>query len=157
VSTVLSDDLRRDRATAVTLFAADADALARPYGAGKWSARRVLVHLADAVGVQYDRLRRLQADDKPLLWAFDPDRWAEHLRYDQRDLRLAQALFTANYDAIIEIASLTPSERYERAGVHSESGRKTFAEVLTFVHWHTRHHLDQVEAAVAGATWTPPG
>ena len=42
-----------------------------------------------------------------------------------------------------------------RAGVHSEAGRKTFAEVLTFVHWHTRHHLGQVQAAVDGTTWAP--
>ena len=157
MSTLLIDDLRRDRAAALALFAAEPRTLLQPYAPGKWNGRRVLIHLADALGVQLDRLRRLQADEKPLLWAFDPDRWAEHLRYDQRSLALAQGLFVANCDAIIELATQTPADRYERAGVHSENGKKTFVEILAFVHWHTRHHLDQVAAAVAGTTWTPAG
>src|SRR4051812_38776607 len=132
MSTLLIDDLRRDREDGLILFLADPSALAQPYAPGKWSGRSMLLHLADALGVQLDRLRRLQADEKPLLWAFDPDRWAEWLRYDQRSLQVAQALFAANCDAIIEIASLTGADRYERAGVHSEAGRKTFAEVLAF-------------------------
>jgi hypothetical protein len=155
VSTLLIDDLRRDREEALRLFAADPAALARPYAPGKWNGHQVLVHLADAVGVQLDRLRRLQADDKPMLWAFEPNHWAERLLYHRRSLAVAATLFSANLDAIIELATLIPAERYERAGIHSETGRKTFAEVLTFVHWHTHHHLGQVRAAVGGGQWTP--
>ena len=135
MSTLIIDDLTRDRADALRYFAADSNLLQQTYAPGQWSARMVLVHLADAVGVQLDRLRRLQADEKPLLWAFDPNRWASHLAYEQRDLNIAAALFVANLDAI------------------AEAGRKSFGEVLAFVHWHTRHHLDQIEAAVAGRTW----
>ena len=155
MSTLLIDDLRADRAEAQRLFAADPIGLARPYAPGKWSGAWVLHHLADAIAVQHDRLRRLQADDKPLLWAFDQDRWANFLGYARRDLRVSAALFAATCDSIIELATLVPSDRYELAGVHSEAGRKTFAEVLTFVHWHTRHHLGQVQAAVDGTIWTP--
>jgi hypothetical protein len=115
----------------------------------------VLIHLADAVGVQLDRLRRLQADAKPLLWAFDPDRWAGNLHYESRDLKISGALFAANLDAIVEIAQLTPTDCFARSGVHSEKGTVVFLQVLDFVHWHTRHHLDQVQAAVAGTTWKP--
>lgn len=153
MSTLLSDDLKRDRADALALFAADPTALTRPYSPGKWSGRQVLLHLTDANGVLLDRLRRLQADAKPLLWAFDQNAWDEHLHYDRRDLTIASALFTATLDAIVELAILVPPERFERVGVHSEIGRKTFAEVLAFIHQHNQHHLDQVRAAVQGKTW----
>lgn len=150
----LADDLRRDRAEALALFAADPAALRRAYAPGKWSGRQVLLHLTDASGVLLDRLRRLQADAKPLLWSFDQDAWVQHLATDQRDLAIAGALFAATLDTIAELARLVPADRRERAGIHSEIGRKTFAEVLAFIHEHNQHHFAQVRAAVAGTTWT---
>lgn len=153
MSSLLSDDLKRDRDEGLELFAADAAALARPYAPGRWSGRYVLLHLTDANGVLLDRLRRIQAEAKPLLWAFDQDAWAEHLLYERRALSTAAALFRATLDAIAELAMLVPSERFERAGIHSEIGRKTFAEVLAFIHHHNQHHLGQVRAAVQGKIW----
>ena len=153
MTALLIEDLRRDREEVLALFAADPAALARPYAPGKWSARHVLLHLTDANGVLLDRLRRLQGDAKPLLWAFDQDAWAEHLHYERRDLKTAAALFGATLDTIIELAALVPAERFQRAGIHSEIGRKTFAEVIAFIHDHLQHHLGQVRAAVQGKIW----
>lgn len=153
MSTLLSDDLKRDRDEALALFSTDAAVLARPYAPGKWNGRQVLLHLTDANGVLLDRLRRLQADAKPLLWAFDQDAWGKHLHYDQRDLTIASALFVATLDTIAELANLVPPERFARAGIHSEIGRKTFAEVLAFIHQHNQHHFDQVRACVQGKVW----
>src|ERR1043165_2862943 len=41
MTTLLIEDLRRDRDDALALFAADAAALAQPYAPGKWSGRHV--------------------------------------------------------------------------------------------------------------------
>jgi uncharacterized damage-inducible protein DinB len=153
MSTLLIDDLRRDRDELLALFDADPVALSRSYAPGKWSGRYVLLHLTDANGVLLDRLRRLQADAKPLLWAFDQDAWAQHLHYERRDLATARQLCVVTLDTIAELAELAPSERFERAGIHSEIGRKSFAEVLAFIHQHNQHHLGQVRCAVQGKTW----
>lgn len=153
MTALLIDDLKRDRDETLVLFAADPAALARPYAPGKWNGRQVLLHLTDANGVLLDRLRRLQADAKPLLWAFDQDAWAQHLHYERRNLATAAALFAATLDTIIELAALVPAERFVRAGIHSEIGRKTFAEVIAFIHDHNEHHLGQARAAVQGKIW----
>ncbi len=152
MSTLLIDDLQNDRRRANEFFAADATQLEKTYAPGKWSVRYILIHLTDSNTVLLDRLRRLQADDKPLLWGFNENHWAEHLHYEKRDLAVAAKLFNATIDAIIELATLTPASRYERHGVHSEIGRKTFAEVLSFVHAHNVHHLEQMNAAVNGSS-----
>lgn len=153
MTALLIEDLRRDRDEALALFAADPALLARPYAPGKWNGRQVLLHLTDANGVLLDRLRRLQGDAKPLLWAFDQDAWAQHLHYDRRDLKTAAALFAATSDTIAELATLVPAERFERVGIHSEIGRKTFAEVIAFIHDHNQHHLGQVRTAIQGKIW----
>jgi hypothetical protein len=116
MSTLLIDDLRNDRDQALEFFAAEPTVLARTYAPGKWSARQILLHLTDANGVLLDRLRRLQADDKPLLWAFNQNHWAEHLKYDKRDLRLATDLFAATINTIAELAALTPGGNCGRWG-----------------------------------------
>lgn len=131
--------------------------LSRSYAPGKWSMRQVLLHLVDCEGVLLDRLRRLAADDKPLLWAYDQDRWVAELAVGGRSLETAAALFAATRNAVIELSTLLPADRHARAGVHSETGRKTFAEVLETVHRHNAHHLEQVRACAAGNLWQSAG
>jgi hypothetical protein len=131
--------------------------LARSYAPGKWSMRQLLLHLVDSEGVLLDRLRRLAADDKPLLWAYDENRWVEELAIGGRSLETAAALFAATRNAVIELSTLLPADRHGRAGIHSEAGRKTFAEVLEGVHHHNAHHLEQVRACAAGTLWRAAG
>jgi len=155
VSQQLRDDLARARDETLGFFRATGAAeLGRSYAPGKWTMRQLLIHIADAETVLFDRLRRLQAEEKPLLWAFDENRWAEHLLYDRRSLEVAGALFAATRGAVIELAAIIPAERHVRAGIHSEAGRKTFAEVLAHVLWPHQHHHEQIRACAAGAAWT---
>ncbi len=131
--------------------------LERSYAPGKWSMRQVLLHLVDAEGVLLDRLRRLAADDKPLLWAYDENLWVAELATSGRSLETAAALFAATRDAVIELSTLLPADRHGRAGIHSETGRTSFAAVLETVHRHNAHHLEQVRACAAGTQWPGAG
>jgi hypothetical protein len=131
--------------------------LARSYAPGKWSMRQLLLHLVDHEGVALDRLRRLAADDKPLLWAYDQDRWVAELATGGRSLETAAALFAATRNAVIELSALLPADRHSRAGIHSEAGARTFAEVLEGLHRHNGHHLEQVRACAAGTPWRSAG
>ncbi len=145
------------RDVTLAAFAATPEQLARSYAPGKWTLRQLLLHLVDTEGVLLDRLHRLAADDKPLLWPFDENRWMAELGGGARSLATAATLFTATRAAVLELASLVPPERWTRAGVHAEAGRTTFGEVLQKVHRHNAHHLEQVRACIAGTAWRPPG
>lgn len=135
-------------------LAATSEALAHTYAPGKWTARQMLFHIIDVECVFGDRLKRAVADAKPLYWAIEPDRWTARLVYPERSFAVAGQLFFAQHAALLELLhSMTPAE-WDRPGIHSEYGRLTVNDLATKVIWHAAHHLDQVEAAVAGRTWT---
>src|SRR6476619_4681778 len=59
--------------------------LARPVP-GKWSTLEVVCHLADFEPVYADRMKRIIAEDEPLLLSADEQRYAATLNYQDRDL-----------------------------------------------------------------------
>ena len=135
-------------------FSAPREQLDRAYAPGKWTLREVLVHLSDSETVILDRLRRAAAEPAPHFDAFDQDRWAELLQYKTRDLSVARAQFEAARRSIIELASTMPLEVDARTGVHSETGTRSFAQLLAAVQTHNAHHLAQAKACAEGRTWT---
>jgi hypothetical protein len=147
-------ELRRTGDATLPYFAADVDALARRYAPGKWTLRQFLIHLVDGEAVFLDRVRRLIADQEPLLLAFDENRWVDRLFAGQRDLAAAGRLFAATRAALIELAALCPPELHVREGRHSERGTRSLLQVVRFVHQHNAHHLDQLAAIAAGRPWT---
>jgi hypothetical protein len=140
--------LRELRDRTVPLYDASERMLAARYRKGGWTARQVLVHISDVETVFLDRMRRLLGQDKALLMSIDPDGWAEGLAYAKRDLGLAQSQFVAARSSIIELIDMHRSEA-ARSAVHSELGTLTLADVVKRVEWHHRHHLEQVESALA--------
>src|SRR6516162_11541331 len=53
--------------------------------AGKWSTLEVLCHIADFEPVYADRMKRVLAENSPLLLPGDPDLFQARLAYSQRD------------------------------------------------------------------------
>lgn len=146
-------ELRRTGDATLPYFSADAATLARSYAPGKWTMRQFLIHLVDGECAFLDRVRRLIADQDPLLLAFDENRWAERLFAPQRDLASARRLFAATRAALVELVELCPAELRLREGRHSERGTRTLAQVVRFVHQHNAHHLDQLAALSADRPW----
>ena len=54
-----------------------------PAEADGWTARQVAHHLADSEAMAYIRLRRLIAEDDPLIVGYDEPEWARRLHYDR--------------------------------------------------------------------------
>ncbi len=128
--------------------------LNRSYAPGKWTAREILVHLSDCEAVLLDRLRRLASEEKPVLMAFDENRWAAELFYKRRDLQISRLQYESARRCVLELARALAPEVDSRSGTHSESGTRTFGQVLAHTASHNAHHLGQLRAIAAGGTWT---
>lgn len=120
------------------LSAADLDATPIP---GTWSIRQIVVHLMDSDLVGSDRMKRVIAMDNPSLLAFDENRYVERLAYSTTDVAVAADLFRLNRLVTADILRRLPDDAFGRAGVHSERGRLTLADLVAGFVGHLEHHM----------------
>ena len=59
---------------------------ARPV-AGRWSTLEVVCHLVDSEQAWCHRMKRVIAEDQPLIIGYDESRFTSALEYDQRELQ----------------------------------------------------------------------
>lgn len=121
--------------------------LAKRYRRGGWTAREVLCHIADTESVLLDRIRRILAEDRPLLIPFDHEAWTVSLDYGTRDLEAARALFLSCRSVNRELIAAHRRDG-GRTGIHSRDGVQSLFQQATKVVWHNQHHLEQVRLAV---------
>ena len=116
----------------------------------EWTAREVVHHLADSEATAYVRLRRLIAEDRPVIQGYDEPAYARRLHYD-RPIATSLAVLRAVRAASLELLeSLTPDE-WTREGTHSESGAYSVARWLELYAAHSHDHAEQIRAARAQA------
>ena len=65
-------------------------------GPGAWSILELVVHLADSDLVGADRMKRVIAEENPVLRAYDQDAWVKRLQYQEASLEDAILLFVTN-------------------------------------------------------------
>ncbi len=128
--------------------ATDAELDRRP-PSGDWCAREIVHHLADSESMAYIRLRRLIAEDDPVITAYDEPVWARRLHYD-RPIDASVAVLKAVRQASRELLlSLTPDE-WRRGGTHSESGRYDVERWLSIYTEHAHDHAEQIRRVRRG-------
>ena len=110
-------------------------------GPGNWSIAEVVVHLLDCDLVYADRMKRIVAEESPALLAFDQDSWADRLHYAKLPGADAAALFGSHRRWMTVLLRSWSESDFGRAGMHSEVGRQTLAEVVAKVVTHLDHHL----------------
>src|SRR5437763_10516836 len=107
---------------------------------GKWTIRQIMAHLADAELVGAHRLRLVIAEDNPTLTAFDQDAWTRNLDYARRkptqSLETFRRLRAENYELLKDL----PESAFDRAGMHTESGRRTLRSLLEGYADHAESH-----------------
>jgi hypothetical protein len=123
---------------------------------GKWSIQQVVLHLADAEQVHADRMKRIISEENPTLLAFDENKWAAALHYDRQSAQDAVHLIELTRKAMATTLRHLPDAAFNRAGTHSETGRKTLADILTSAVNHLEHHLGFIHkkrAAMGKEMW----
>lgn len=115
---------------------------------GGWTPRMVVHHCADSESMASIRLRRLIAEDSPVIAGYDEPEWARRLHYD-RPIATSLAVVRAVRAASLELLrALTPAE-WERTGTHAESGAYSVDRWLEIYAEHTHEHADQIRRARA--------
>ena len=118
----------------------------RSYAPGKWSIRKVLIHLAQTELALPTRVRFALSQQGYTAQAFSQDDW---LPVDEKaDARTAlDAYTTLRRFNVAMFRSLTAAER-ERTFTHPEYGQLTVWWVANQLAGHDLHHLKQIESLI---------
>lgn len=108
-----------------------------------WTAREIAHHLADSETIGYLRLRRLLAEDYPVIQGYDEPEYARRLHYD-RPIASALEVFRAVRAATTELLDSLTAAEWTREGTHSESGRYTMDDWLEMYAAHAHAHAAQI-------------
>ena len=137
-----------EAAVAATL-ALGPDAIDRRPAPGEWSPRQVVHHLADSETMSATRIRRLVADDEPVvIQGYDEPVWATRLHYD-RPVEGSLALLRAVREATADLLDRMTEADWARTGTHSESGPYSAERWLEIYAAHAHDHADQIRRAAA--------
>lgn len=137
-----------DDVTEALAGATDADLDRRPPSEA-WTARQIAHHVADSETMAYIRLRRLIAEDEPLITGYDEPEWARRLHYDRRIETSVATVHAVRAASLELLRTLTPAE-WSRAGTHSESGAYAVDDWLRIYAEHSHDHADQIRRARRG-------
>ncbi len=110
-----------------------------------WSAREVVHHLADSEMTSAIRLRRLLAEDRPVIDGYDEETFARVLGYAERPIEAALDAFSAARRTTAEILARMTDAEWAREGTHSESGRYTAEDWLQIYAAHGHEHAAQID------------
>jgi hypothetical protein len=137
---------------AVVTGLSDAELDRAPVGEpGGWTPRHVVHHLADSEMTSAIRLRRLLAEDAPVIAGYDEEEFARRLHYDDRPIGPSlDALAAARSTSLQLLERLTDAD-WERAGTHTESGPYSVSDWLRIYAAHGRDHAEQIRRALGSA------
>lgn len=113
---------------------------ARPI-AGKWSTLEVVAHLADFDPILADRMKRVIAEENPMLVGADENKFAGALAYGDRDLEEELTLIEKTRSQLARILRKLPETALARVGTHTERGPRTLEQLLTTSIGHIPHHV----------------
>jgi hypothetical protein len=129
----------------------DDAALDRTPAGGGWTARQVVHHLADSEMTSAIRLRRLLAEDAPVIAAYDEEAFAKALRYDRPIATSLDAMVAARASSL-SLLEVLDDDQWARTGTHSTDGPYGVETWLRIYADHAHDHADQLRRAAAGSS-----
>jgi hypothetical protein len=115
----------------------------KSYAPGKWSARRVVIHLAQTELALTTRVRYAASQDGYTAQPFDQDAWLPLDDHVDGPTALAAYLALRRLNVAL-FTGLTPAQR-KRTFAHPEYGSLTAMWVAAQLAGHDLHHLKQLQ------------
>jgi hypothetical protein len=127
---------------AVVAGVTDAELDGHPF-AGEWSVREIAHHLADGELTSAIRLRRLIAEDDPVIAGYDEMAFSRRLHYPERPIASSlDAVRAARASTLTILDHLTDAE-WGRTGSHGEHGPYSVEAWLRIYAEHPHEHGEQ--------------
>jgi uncharacterized damage-inducible protein DinB len=111
---------------------------------GKWSTLEVVCHLADSEQAWCHRMKRVIAEERPLLIGYDESRFTGALFYHEQKLEEELALLEGMRRQMARILRGLPDPAWARTCIHSERGMMTLEEMLQAEVEHVPHHIKHI-------------
>jgi hypothetical protein len=108
---------------------------------GTWSIQQIVIHIVDSDLVGCERMKRVIAEDVPLLVNADENAWTSRLTPEALDVHQAAQLFALNRAYVASMLSQQPEAAFSRYGIHTRAGKKTLLDLVTGFADHLEGHL----------------
>lgn len=110
----------------------------------RWSIHEIIIHLADSEANSFVRARVFLAEPGKTIMAYDQDKWAKSMNYQNLDTDTALDLFRALRKSTYELICQAPAEAWDKMIVHPEAGLMTMDNWLDVYEKHIPGHIDQM-------------
>ena len=129
---------------AAALVGFPSEVLIKRFFPGKWSAAEIVQHLADSEMNSALRLRKLLAEDFPVIFGYDQERYAQSLFYNEREIEPALDAFRGARASSMQLLRRMSEADWLREGWHTEHGRYTPETWLEIYAVHAHNHAEQI-------------
>ncbi len=116
---------------------------------GGWTPRQVAHHAADSEMTGAIRIRRLLAEEDPVIHGYDEEEFARRLHYDDRPIAASLAAVRGARESTATLIEHLSDAEWNRTGTHTESGTYSASRWLEIYAAHCHDHAAQIERAVA--------
>ena len=124
------------------------DKFSKTYGQGKWNVRQILHHLTDTEILFHGRLKKIIAEPKQVIWAFNQDQWDAAFQYIDADLGNKKAVYEMCRDLNYELIDKCYDDFWKKEFVHNETGLRTLKDEFEKVALHNQTHNNQIKTAL---------
>ena len=113
---------------------------------GRWSIHQIVIHLMDSDVIAVHRMKRVIAEETPLLIAYDENGFIRSLYYEEQSAETALQIMDLNRREFARVLRRLPDAAFDRAGVHNQAGKVTLGEMVGSYVRHVDGHLNFVRA-----------
>lgn len=107
---------------------------------GTWSIRQLVVHMLDSDQIATHRMRRIAAEEKPLLVGYDETAFSKVPAINAGSVEDVAELFALNRRWTADFLRALPDAAFERVGVHTQRGLVTISQFVAIYVQHVEHH-----------------
>lgn len=110
-------------------------------GPGTWSVMENAVHLLDSDLACTHRMRRIVAEENPLLVSYDENAFIARLPSGLNDITEVLDLFEANRRFTARWLRSLRADDFARTGIHTQRGKVALVQIVEIYAHHVDHHL----------------